>query len=217
MDTLPALPGEEYVSGLSIKQERFCFFVSRGLSAAEAYRQAKYKVKTAGAAKSAASRLLTNVNVKAFIKHLRDVAVAKSIADLVEVKQGLTQIFRGRMGDYVNVNANGNVAVIPTNEALNSAAVQEVTTRTERIGGHESPITADITTIKLRDPVRAAELLSKISGWHSDAGANVYNDNRQININDNASAKDKLVSKLNSIAVKVGAGTANSKSDGGGS
>ena len=181
---LPVIDEEVFLSGLSIKQERFCELLvdpKKPRSAGRAYLDAGYKVKNVNIASAAANRLLKNVKVKAFIKYLRQQAINKSIADLTEVKQGLTQIFRGRMSDYVTVNVNGNAIVSPTTEALKSAAVQEITTRTERIGGGSRPITADITTIKLRDPVRAAELLSKISGWHTD-GVNVYNDNRKIEI-----------------------------------
>jgi phage terminase small subunit len=171
MDNLPILDEDFHVSGLSPKQERFCYLVSQGLNATDAYRQAKYKVKTDGAAWTNASRLLSNAKVKAFIKYLRDKAVEKSIADLVEVKQGLTEIFRGRMGDYISINENGNVAVSPTDKALKSAAVQELTTESVNLGSKDAPLEATITKIKLRDPIPAARLLSELSGWAKPEGA----------------------------------------------
>ncbi|MDD5338468.1 MAG: terminase small subunit [Dehalococcoidales bacterium] len=171
MENLPAIEDEEYhSSGLSSKQEQFCFLVSQGLNATEAYRQAKYKVKTDGAAKSAASRLLTNVNVKAFIKYLRQKAIDATIADLVEVKQGLTEIIRTRPSQFVKLS-NGNALIEPDEKAMDSAGVAEITTETVRIGGRDSPLSADITKLKLRDPIPAARLLAELSGWTAKESA----------------------------------------------
>jgi phage terminase small subunit len=166
-------------SGLSPKQERFCFLVSQGLNATEAYRQAKYKVKTDGAAKSAASRLLTNVNVKAFIKYLRDKAVAATIADLVEVKQGLTEVVRSRVSDFLQTDTEGVVKLKVGPETLNTRAIQEV--NTETIFVNDSPIKTQVSKLKLRDPIPAARLLAELSGWTKEQEPTV-NDNRQINI-----------------------------------
>jgi phage terminase small subunit len=185
MDSLPILDEDFYNSGLPIMQERFCELLvdrKKPRSAGQAYMDAGYKVKNVNIASAAANRLLKNVKVQAFIKYLRQKAIDATIADLVEVKQGLTEIFRGRMGDYISINENGNVAVSPTDKALKSAAVQELTTESVNLGSRDAPLEATITKIKLRDPVRAAELLSKISGWHSDAPPPAVNDNRQINI-----------------------------------
>ncbi len=213
MDNLPVLPEDVFESGLTAKQERFCFLVSQGNNATEAYKGAKYKVRSDASASANASRLLRNAKVKAFIKYLRQQAINKSIADLTEVKQGLTEIIRTRASNFIKME-NGNAHIEADDKALKSAAIAEITTETVKIGGKDSPLSSDITKIKFRDMIPAARLLAELSGWAKPEGTvNVYNDNRQININ----AREKLFSKLDSIASKVQERTALEQPNGGGS
>ena len=59
--------------------------------------RAGYKVKNANVAKSAASRLLTDVNVRARIKELDDAKEKASIADADEQKSFVTSVMRGEV------------------------------------------------------------------------------------------------------------------------
>jgi hypothetical protein len=124
--------------------------------------------------------LLTNVNVKAFIKYLRDQAVSKTIADLVEVKQGLTEVVRSRAGNYIKI-VNGNAVIVADEDSLKSAAIAEVTTETVKILGKESPLSSDITKLKFRDMIPAARLLAELSGWTKPEGSLNVNVNNTVN------------------------------------
>lgn len=173
---------EYFLSGLSLKQEKFCLLVAREKNvrnATRAYREAGYKVNTDAAAWANASRLLGNAKVKAFIKYLREKSINQTIADLVEVKQGLTEILRGRISQYIEMDENGRAAVKPDAASLGSAAVAEITTESVNIGGQKNPLTADITKFKLRDPVPAARLLAELSGWTEPGGINLNFDQRR--------------------------------------
>ena len=77
------------------KHEAFCQEYSKRGNATDAYMRAGYKTKSANVAKSAASRLLTDVNVRARIKELDDAKEKASIADADEQKSFLTSVMRG--------------------------------------------------------------------------------------------------------------------------
>ena len=78
------------------RQEAFCQEFSKCGNATDAYMRAGYKTKSANVAKSAASRLLTDVNVRARIKELDDAKEKASIADAYEQKSFLTSVMRGK-------------------------------------------------------------------------------------------------------------------------
>ena len=63
----------------NLKHEKFCVGVATGLSQAEAYRRAGYKVRTGPSAVAAASRLLTVVSVMDRLDELRKIAVAEAL------------------------------------------------------------------------------------------------------------------------------------------
>lgn len=80
---------------LTEKQKAFCDYYIETLNATESYKRAGYKVKTDGAARSNASRLLTNANIKSYIdKRLKQIE-SERIADAKEVMQYLTSVMRG--------------------------------------------------------------------------------------------------------------------------
>lgn len=175
MEKLPILDEDFHNSGLPIKQERFCELLVdpvKPRSAGQAYMGAGYQVKNVNIASAAANRLLKKVKVQDFIKYLRQKAIDQTIADLVEVKQTATEILRGRMSQYVEMDENGRAAVKPDSVSLGSAAVAEITTESVNIGGKKNPLTADNTKFKLRDPIPAARLLGELSGWVKDGGIN---------------------------------------------
>ena len=79
------------------RQEAFCQELSKCGNATEAYIRAGYKVKNANVAKSAASRLLADVRVRARIKELDDSREKDSIADADEQKSFVTSVMRGEV------------------------------------------------------------------------------------------------------------------------
>lgn len=79
------------------KREAFCQEYSKCGNATDAYMLAGYKTKSANVAKSAASRLLTDGNVRARINELDDAKEKASIADADEQKSFVTSVMRGEV------------------------------------------------------------------------------------------------------------------------
>lgn len=116
---------------LTEKQKRFCDYYIETGNATESYLRAGYKVKTDGAARANASRLLTNANIKKYIdgklKELEDARIAKA----EEVLKYLTTVMRGEETEEV-------VVVEGTGEGASEARIikKQVSTR-ERIKAAE--------------------------------------------------------------------------------
>ncbi len=171
----------ELAKGMTVLQLNFALNVFKGLRATDAYREAGYKTRTPGATWSAASRLLRNVKVSRLVDWLRQKAVDVTIMDSVEMQQRLSEIGRGRIGDFVS-SEGGPARIRVALENLNSGAVQEVTTELVRLGKGEDPITAEVTKLKLHDPIRAIDLLAKLQGLYA-GGPTVNIDNRKVENN----------------------------------
>lgn len=77
------------------KQERFCDEYLIDLNATRAYRTVYKNIKSDETAKSAASRLLTNVNVKKYIADRMEEIHNEKTADAQEVIEYLTSVLRG--------------------------------------------------------------------------------------------------------------------------
>lgn len=81
---------------LTEKQKAFCDYYIETLNATESYKRAGYNVKTDGAAKVSASRLLTNVNVRKYIEERMKQKESERIASQDEVLEFLTRVMRGQ-------------------------------------------------------------------------------------------------------------------------
>lgn len=80
---------------LTIKQQNFAdFYIELG-NATQAYLKASPNVKKESTAKAAASRMLTNVNLKAYIEERLEELKSERVADQQEVLETLTAILRG--------------------------------------------------------------------------------------------------------------------------
>lgn len=77
------------------KQKRFCDEYLIDCNATRAYKAVYQNVKSDETAKSAASRLLTNVNVKKYIDDLMEELHNEKTADAQEVIEYLTSVLRG--------------------------------------------------------------------------------------------------------------------------
>jgi len=120
---------------LTEKQKRFCDYYIETLNATESYKKAGYKVKTDGAARANASRLLTNANIKSYIDERLKELEDKRIAKADEVLKHLTAAMRGEIDEEVVV--------------------------VENIGDYESRARVVKKQISAKDRIRAAELLGK--------------------------------------------------------
>jgi len=78
------------------KQKRFCDEYLSDLNATRAYKAVYKSVKSDEVAKAAASRLLTNVNVKKYIADRMEEIHNEKTADAQEVIEYLTSVLRGK-------------------------------------------------------------------------------------------------------------------------
>ena len=88
---------------LTEKQKRFCDEYIKDLNATRAYKAAYPNIKKDNTAKSAGSRLLTNVNVRSYVDEQLKKIEDKSIADAKEVMKYLTKIMRNEEKEEVVV------------------------------------------------------------------------------------------------------------------
>ena len=88
---------------LTPKQRIFCNEYLIDMNATRAYKKAYPNVKKDETAKSAASRLLTNVNVKTYLEEQLKKIEDDSIADAKEVMKYLTKVMRNEVTEQVVV------------------------------------------------------------------------------------------------------------------
>lgn len=88
---------------LTPKQRIFCNEYLIDMNATRAYKKAYPNVKKDETAKAAASRLLTNVNVKSYLEEQLKKIEDESIADATEVMKYLTKVMRNEVTEQVVV------------------------------------------------------------------------------------------------------------------
>lgn len=124
------------------KQKRFCDEYLIDCNATRAYKAVYKNVKSDETAKSAASRLLTNVNVKKYIDDRMEEIHNEKTADAQEVIEYLTSVMRGE-------SASEEIVVEGTGDGCSEARAIE-----------KAP--------SEKDRLKAAELLGKRYGLYTD-------------------------------------------------
>lgn len=122
------------------KREAFARAIVAGASQREAYLAAGYKPRTDAAADTAASRLLSEVEVARRVNALKAAAADKTVMDLKEVLQELSKLGRSSIQDMVNVGGDDSGDVIQSLRDMkpeHAAAVQELTIETYLDAGAE--------------------------------------------------------------------------------
>ena len=135
--------------GMTEKQQKFADEYIISLNATQAYKKAYPNVKKDGVAKAAGSRLLANVNVKAYIDAQLEKLKTERVADQQEVLEFLTAVMRGEVTEPLLVlDGEGTqkvVNAVPNVSTRRTAAVdlgkrfglfvdkQEITQRTIEI------------------------------------------------------------------------------------
>jgi len=173
---------------LTQHQETFCLRYFEIGNATEAALLAGYSPKTA---RFSASRLLTKGNVKARCSELQQEAEDATIATVLERKQVLTEIVRGRFANFMtNLTA----------EKLRSAALQEIRIveiglkgKEDEEGKRRAPVKT--TTIKLHSPIQAIAELNKMERIYETEGS-VTIDNRTLVINVTSDKAKSLTQRL---------------------
>ena len=164
---------------LTPKQERFCFNLFSGMSQREAFVEAGYSRNQLPATLDRhAFDLAHDGKIQARIADLHKRAEDATVATVLERKQMLTEIMRGRFADFMG----GEL----TKDKLRSAALQEVSVTTSKAG-------AKRTTIKLHDPIRASDQLNKLDG--------LYSETNQINIQNNVNHLEAHIVHFDSAEV----------------
>ena len=155
---------------MNARQQSFCELYARTHNATESAKMAGYADKSAHVT---ACRLLKKANVRSQIERLEAELLDRQIAKVEERKAILTEIFRAKPRDFVNLEQQlcphcaepivlGSLIVDP--ERL-SAAVHSVTQITDKHGNVRY-------TVKLRDPVVAIAELNKMDGVYKDSEDN---------------------------------------------
>jgi len=163
---------------LTQKQETFCLKYFELGNVGEAALIAGYSPKTAP---YIGSENLDKPKIIERITELRQKAEDASIATVLERKQVLTEIVRGRFVDFMTKL---------TPEKLKSAALQEI--RITEVG-KDIPIKS--TTIKLHSPIQAIAELNKMERIYEAEGT-ITIDNRVLNITVNSEKAKDLTQRL---------------------
>jgi len=159
-------------NGLTQKQETFCLKYFELGNATEAALIAGYSPRSI---RNIASVNLTKANITGRLEELRKKAEDASVANRLEREQILTEIARGRIGTLLDENHR-----IKEDVPLDDASIQEINTFEVTIGKGENAKLAEVTKIKLHNPIQAIDLLNKMDKIYTDQ-PQVTIDNRQIN------------------------------------
>ena len=151
---------------LTQKQVGFSLDIIREIPPGQAY-MTHYKVRTMAAADACASRLLKNAKIQTYLQQLRQKMDDESIATPKERKQVLTEILRARLPDYVTCGPDRDLISVGP-ESPNTAAVQEITSRTEFDG--DGAGVAVVTKLKLHNSIQAIDLLNKMENIYEKGG-----------------------------------------------
>lgn len=175
---------------LTQKQEIFTLNLFKGMYQRDAYIDAYKPTYALATIDANASRLANNEKVRARLEELRQVAEDTTIASVVERKQVLTEIVRGRFANFMS-----NL----TKDKLESAALQEIRI-VEFVGGlpgkdGDPRVKEKTTTIKLHSPIQAIAELNKMERIY-EAGNSVTIDNRTLVINVNSDKAKSLTERL---------------------
>ena len=120
---------------LTEKQKAFCDYYIESLNATERYKKAYKNIKNDNTAKAAASRLLTNVNLKSYIDEKLKEMQSNRIAKAEEVLEYLTKVIRNEEEEEVVVTVN--------------------------VGDFQTEVQKVKKEISAKDKIKAAELLGK--------------------------------------------------------
>ena len=97
---------------LNPRQERFCNEYAKTGNATAAYKSAGFQSKTNESAQANSARLLADERIQERLRELSEELKAETIADVKELQEGLTQIFRGQATTPL-MTKDGEVVQVP--------------------------------------------------------------------------------------------------------
>jgi len=130
--------------------------------------------------KIALSTRLTWLHNPAVVKRINEIKAAaarKTVMDLAEMEERLSQIARADLTEFVKVEKDGSLTI--TLDGPNTAALEGLDI-TDWQGGKGGRAQTRARKLKIRDPIAAMDLLAKLQKFY-EIPPN-FNDNRQYNI-----------------------------------
>ena len=97
---------------LNPRQEKFCIEYAKSGNATTAYQSAGFQSKSKESAQANSARLLADERIQERLRELSEKAESESIADVKELQEGLTKIFRGQMTTPL-MTKDGDVVEVP--------------------------------------------------------------------------------------------------------
>ncbi len=151
---------------LTQKMENFVNNLFQGMTQREAWIQAGYSSKYAMKIIDENACRMANTNkIKTRLEELRQAAKSALVLTAIERKEILSEIGRARLTDYVACGPDRDLVSVGP-ESPNTAAFQEITSRTEF--DDDGAGVAVVTKLKLHNPISAIDLLNKMDHIYDD-------------------------------------------------
>lgn len=168
----PALTDEQKVlfDALTKLQQKFALGIIKGLNQTDAYKQAGGKAKSDDVARSAASTMLTNVNVKSFLESMNEVAVSDAIMTRQEALERLSAIGRASVSEMVEFSEHNMGADDDGNPVIQAVwRFKDSALQNPQALAAISELTAgkDGIKLKLHDPKAAIKQIVDMQGWEA--------------------------------------------------
>lgn len=168
----PALTDEQKVlfDALTKLQQKFVLGILKGLNQTDAYKQAGGKAKADDIARSAASTMLTNVNVKSFLDAMNEVAISNAIMSREEALERLSSIGRSSVSEMVEFSEHKMGADEDGNPVIQSVwRFKDSALQDPKALAAISELTAskDGIKLKLHDPKAAIKQIGDYLGWEA--------------------------------------------------
>ncbi|MEQ1964640.1 terminase small subunit [Xenorhabdus khoisanae] len=155
---------------LTKQQQKFVLGILKGLNQTDAYKQAGYKAKTEETARSCASEILTNPNVKTFLDAMNQEAVSDAVMSRQEALERLSVMGRVSIHDIADFR-NGQIGEDDEGKPVFQATWQFKDSALQNPAALSA--ISELTTgkdgikLKLHDPKAAIKQLSELMGWEA--------------------------------------------------
>ncbi|CDH07537.1 putative phage terminase, small subunit [Xenorhabdus bovienii str. oregonense] len=200
-----SLIGEQKVlfDALTKLQQKFALGILKGLNQTDAYRKAGGKAKTEDTARSCASEILTNPNVKAFLDAMNQEAVSDAVMTRQEALERLSTMGRVSLHDIAEFR-NSQIGEDDEGQPVFQAAWQFKDSALQNPAALSA--ISELTTgkdgikLKLHDPKAAIRQLSELMGWDAPKKTELTGkDGGPININNTITAAELTDDQLAAI------------------
>ncbi|MDE1487713.1 terminase small subunit [Xenorhabdus bovienii] len=196
-------------------QQKFALGILKGLNQTDAYRKAGGKAKTEDTARSCASEILTNPNVKAFLDAMNQEAVSDAVMSRQEALERLSTMGRVSLHDIAEFR-NSQIGEDDEGQPVFQASWQFKDSALQNPAALSA--ISELTTgkdgikLKLHDPKAAIRQLADLMGWDAPKKTELTGKNGgPININNTTAAEltdDELAAIISGQSGSSSGGTA---------